>query len=604
MSIASQIAALTTDRNDIRAALVNQGVSAAANHGFDDFAGDINSLLPTMSETQDSHGGTVLNIGAVDLTQDTVTADKLFYGYTAHNHNGTAITGTYVEPIIPVIEKDVNFIDYDGTLLYSYTSNEFSALTAMPANPTHTGLTAQGWNWTLSDAKTHVATYGKLYIGQVYITSDGKSRFYITIDDASMLSLRLAFGVNGSLTIDWGDNSSTETVTDNDGSVNHYVDHTYASTGNYVISIDSGTSSVLFGDYISGYSTKGLFIQPPTGYWPANNTSYYTTSDSSFFGKILRKIEGGVAFANYRSLTSRTFYGCTNLETVTLPNREYVNSFYYPQYMFFGCIKLKAIVLPDNSGDIQMNMFDGCTSLSAVSLPKTLITINSYAFQNCHSLEHITLPNGVYYIYSNAFLGSGIKDIIIPESVIYMNYCVFSKSHLKRIDIRATNLATWYSQMFSESNGLEEVDLSMIKCATLNGYTFEWCISITSIVLPNYANYEIIGSYEFSHCNSLEHITIPNTVTTINSYAFQYCYSLHKITIPASVNYIGQYAFQYCYSLNEIHFLGTTPPSLSGSSVFIQLPTACKIYVPSGSLSAYTSATNYPSSSTYTYIEE
>lgn len=33
-------------------------------------------------------------------------------------------------------------------------------------------------------------------------------------------------------------------------------------------------------------------------------------------------------------------------------------------------------------------------------------------------------------------------------------------------------------------------------------------------------------------------------------------------------------------------------------------PTGCKIYVPTGSLAAYTSTSNYPSSSTYTYIEE
>ena len=46
-------------------------------------------------ETQDSGGGTIVSITAVDLTNDTVAADKLLYGYTAHDHSGTAITGTY-----------------------------------------------------------------------------------------------------------------------------------------------------------------------------------------------------------------------------------------------------------------------------------------------------------------------------------------------------------------------------------------------------------------------------------------------------------------------------------------------------------------------------
>lgn len=80
-------------------------------------------------------------------------------------------------------EKDVFFYDYDGTVLYSYKKSDFLALSSMPANPTHSGLTAQGWNWTLSDAKTYVTTYDKLNIGQMYITDDGDTRIYITLDN-------------------------------------------------------------------------------------------------------------------------------------------------------------------------------------------------------------------------------------------------------------------------------------------------------------------------------------------------------------------------------------------------------------------------------------
>ena len=56
--------------------------------------------------------------------------------------------------------KEVNFLDYDGTILYSYTAAEFAALSSMPANPTHDGLTAQGWNWSLANAKAYVASMG------------------------------------------------------------------------------------------------------------------------------------------------------------------------------------------------------------------------------------------------------------------------------------------------------------------------------------------------------------------------------------------------------------------------------------------------------------
>ena len=64
--------------------------------------------------------------------------------------NTTIKRGNSGIPIIykaEILGKEVNFLDYDGTILYSYTAAEFAALPSMPANPTHDGLTEQGWNW-------------------------------------------------------------------------------------------------------------------------------------------------------------------------------------------------------------------------------------------------------------------------------------------------------------------------------------------------------------------------------------------------------------------------------------------------------------------------
>lgn len=50
----------------------------------------------SITDTTDANGGTIRTITAVSLAGDTVTADKLLSGYTAHNSLGEAITGTYV----------------------------------------------------------------------------------------------------------------------------------------------------------------------------------------------------------------------------------------------------------------------------------------------------------------------------------------------------------------------------------------------------------------------------------------------------------------------------------------------------------------------------
>lgn len=75
-----------------------------------------------------------------------------------------------------MIDK-VNFYDYDGTLVATYTAEEFMKLSDMPTNPTHAGLVAEGWNWTLEEAKAFVALHGGLDIGQMYHTEDGKSNY-------------------------------------------------------------------------------------------------------------------------------------------------------------------------------------------------------------------------------------------------------------------------------------------------------------------------------------------------------------------------------------------------------------------------------------------
>ena len=74
--------------------------------------------------------------------------------------------------------KDVNFYDYDGTLVASYLLSEAQSLTALPDGPTHNGLTFQGWNYTLEKVKAFTRP---MDVGAMYITNDGATRLHIRI---------------------------------------------------------------------------------------------------------------------------------------------------------------------------------------------------------------------------------------------------------------------------------------------------------------------------------------------------------------------------------------------------------------------------------------
>jgi hypothetical protein len=82
-------------------------------------------------------------------------------------------TGGDSEEGIP--RNDVNFFDYDGTLLYSYTWDEAKNLESLPELPTHSGMEVREWNYTLEDIKAQgtETTIGKADIGACCYDTDG-----------------------------------------------------------------------------------------------------------------------------------------------------------------------------------------------------------------------------------------------------------------------------------------------------------------------------------------------------------------------------------------------------------------------------------------------
>ena len=187
-------------------------------------------------------------------------------------------------------------------------------------------------------------------------------------------------------------------------------------------------------------------------------------------------------------------------------------------------------------------------------------SIGNYAFQNCYSLTNIVIPESVLSIGNYAFQNCySLTSIVIPESVSSIGRAAFNN-----------------------------------------------CYSLTSIVIPE--SVSSIGNYAFQNCYSLTNIVIPESVSSIGNYAFQNCDSLTSIVIPESVSSIGDsitsancYSFNSCFSILKYVFNRTTPPTLARKDAFNNINSACKIYVPDGSVNAYKSATNWVNYANYIY---
>ena len=88
----------------------------------------------------------------------------------------------------PVEKKDVNFYDWEGTLLFGYSVEEVQAMTSLPAPDTspnyqsvdHDLLVFQEWTRNLTNIKTWVQNHSNqsLGVGAIYTTTDGQNHDY------------------------------------------------------------------------------------------------------------------------------------------------------------------------------------------------------------------------------------------------------------------------------------------------------------------------------------------------------------------------------------------------------------------------------------------
>ena len=391
--------------------------------------------------------------------------------------------------------KDVNFIDYDGTLLYSYTASEFQSLSEMPANVSRQGLVPEGWNWSLSDAQSQVANMGRCLIGQTCTLDTNMVRVDIKLEEGQLspyLGLQGYYRTSSQSTsatvdIDWGDGNTQSGVSISYSGTD--IPHTYEHPGEYIITVTPTDAN-----RVAGF---GAFGSTPSSSYPANPyTSRLLNQNITNISSAIRNLFYASAIQEVDIGDRGRYFGlprCTNLRRFTYSSANTVNT---GGFMF--CARIPSFIIPSKQTYIGISSFRACSSLQYVSLPHGLTSIGNYAFADCHALKDIVFPHGLTSIGNYAFNNSGLTTITIPE-----------------------------------------------------------------------------------------------TVTSIGNYAFYSGYgSSTNSTTPA-----------------WIKFMSATPPTLGGSAVFgtslsgdYQI-NPITIYVPSGSLSAYTSATNYPSNNYFTYVE-
>ncbi len=355
-------------------------------------------------------------------------------------------------------------------------------------------------------------------------------------------------------------------------------------------------------NYLLGYIGEGTELTLPDSY----KGEKYQIYKYAFYG--LKDLTSVIIPDSIKSIGECAFYGCNNLEAMTLPFATHILSLfgrnsYSPidwlktviitggssigSYAFSGCTGLTSVIIPDSIKSIGDYAFDGCKSLvyneydnacylgncdnpylvlvKAMDESITSCEINantrfiySEAFKGCSELANVIMSNSITSIGNNAFSGcANLKGITIPSSVTSIGYDAFYGClSIEEIRFNSTELGDFsYSNDLFAEMGQNGAGINVIigkNVSVIPAYLFNNGTKITNVEFEDGSTCERIGSYAFKNCACLTDVTMSDKVKIIENNAFYNCTALESIVMSDNVTSIGNYAFSGCESLSSM----------------------------------------------------
>ncbi len=347
------------------------------------------------------------------------------------------------------------------------------------------------------------------------------------------------------------------------------------------------------------------------------------------------------------SIKMEAFLDCTGLTSIEIPS----SVTYIGDAAFYRCTGLTSVEIPNSVTSIREETFYGCSGLTSIEIPNSVTSIGNAAFYGCTGLTSMTVwANNHPALGSDAFDGVDKSiPVYIPvgsledyqnaggwnEFTYFVELITFADAYVKALCVGKWDTDDDDELSYAEAaavpslenvfNGKSSItsfnELQyFIGLTSIGSHEFYNCRSLNSITIPN--SVTSIDNSAFSGCSGLGQIivdsensvydsrdncnaiiytssnllvvgckntVIPNSVTSIGDLAFYHCTGLTTIAIPNSVTSIGNAAFYGCTGLTSMSVLAVNPPEL-GSDAFHGVDISIPVYVPCGSLEDYQNA--------------
>lgn len=320
-------------------------------------------------------------------------------------------------------------------------------------------------------------------------------------------------------------------------------------------------------------------------------------------------------YTNDESISDYAFAYCSNLTSVNIQTKGDIskNAFYESateeaakftietgeigESAFRGCSALESATLAEGLTSIGNSAF-GESGLKSVVIPNSVTALGLRAFYNCSALESVSIGKGISALYGSTFDGcSSLPEITIPANVTSVGDYVFKGCR----SLAKVNIVDRDALLSLGSNGSSPLFASCPLDEVYIGGDISYPIVSSKGYSPFYRNTSLrsvkitdketeISPNEFYGCTNLQEVVIGDGVETIGNYAFSGCSSLKSFAFGSKVQTIGEEAFSDCTAMTSLTSHNPVPPTCGTQALDDINKWDCTLYVPKASIDTYKAA--------------